>query len=358
MQQFGGISRYFANIHHTLNRRQDTQSELGVLYSKNYYLKEDQTPVNTFFGKYLLRKYSKRFRWNMKYSKYLIQKNNFDLLHPSYYHPYFLKFNKKPFVITVHDMIHERFPEYFAPDDVFVKYKRLCVENANHIIAISEATKTDLKNILQVPDEKITVIHHGYQMNESPDLDPATQSEVYEPDFLLYVGDRRGYKNFPRFLRAIAPLLHQEATLKLICAGGGPFGEAELESIIRLKINNRVSQVSASDQQLISLYRHARAFIFPSLYEGFGLPILEAFKYGCPVIASDQVCFREIGGEATAYFDPADEQDIYRTVQRVINSNELTEELIKKGRRQLLNFPMQLCMDKTISVYNDIISKS
>ncbi|WP_185960514.1 glycosyltransferase family 4 protein [Pedobacter westerhofensis] len=357
MQQYGGISRYFANIQHTSDVKKDIQSVVGILCTKNYYLKDYPAPLNNALGRWLLKKESRRFQWNMKYSKYLIQKNDFDILHPSYYDPYFLKYNKKPFVITVHDMIHEQFPEYFDPNDVYVRYKRLCIENADQIIAISESTSKDLQDILNVASNRITVIHHGYQMNINNSLPPEPESPVpTEKMYLLYVGDRRGYKNFPVFLSALTPLLKKDINLKLICAGGGHFAEAEIEMISRLTLQNQVSQISATDRELTSLYQNAKAFIFPSLYEGFGLPILEAFNCNCPVIASDQPCFKEIGEDAIAYFQPNDKHSILKTVEEVINNQNLRLNLITKGRLQLAKFPMDLCMDKTLSVYNKLVS--
>lgn len=358
MQLYGGISRYFANIHHTIESRDDIKSDIGILYTKNYYLKDYKAPLNNLLGRFLLKKERKRYNWNMKYSNYHIQKNDFDILHPSYYHPYFLKQTKKPFVITVHDMIHEKFPEFFDINDEYVRYKRICVENAAQIIAISESTSQDLQNILGVSKNRITVVHHGYQMNiEEPDIIPVSQNtKGMDQPYLLYVGDRRGYKNFPSFVTAMCPLLHKEKDLKLICAGGGAFGEAEEEMIRRLKLELKVTQINATDLQLKSLYQNALAFIFPSLYEGFGLPILEAFKYNCPVIASDQPCFKEIGDEAIAYFNPRDQHNLLTTVEQVITSQSTRQNLIQKGNIQLLKFPMDLCMDKTLAVYKKIIS--
>ena len=357
MQRYGGISRYFANIQHTIESKKDIRSVIGVLYTKNYYLKDYPAPLNNALGKCLLKKENRRFQWNLKYSKYLIQKNDFDILHPSYYDPYFLRYNKKPFIITVHDMIHERFPEYFDINDVYVRYKRSCIERADRIIAISESTSKDLQDILNIPADRITVIHHGYQMNtEESGPDSFDNSTYKDEPYLLYVGDRRGYKNFPAFVTAIRSVFYRDKSMKLICAGGGSFGEAEKELILRLKLEQQVVQISATDSQLKSLYQNAVAFIFPSLYEGFGLPILEAFRYNCPVIASDQPCFKEIGEDAIAYFNPRDQHDLSTMVERVINSEEMRLNLIKRGNKQLLKFPMDLCMNKTLAVYKSIVS--
>jgi glycosyltransferase involved in cell wall biosynthesis len=354
MQRYGGISRYFANIHQTIAAQSSIQSEISVLKSNNYYIQQLPAPLNNLIGDLLLDKASKLRKWNKIYSEYKINKNDYDVLHPTYYNPYFLKHTNKDFVITVHDMIHELFPEYFEPDDLFVSYKRQCVENAAHIIAISEATKKDLIYVLGVDEERITVIPHGF----SPQLTSTQSFETngLQEDFLLFVGDRRGYKNFARFLTAVAPLLGKQS-LKLLCVGGGVFLSAELELLHRLKILNYVQQISASDTKLAMLYRGAKAFVYPSLYEGFGLPILEAFQNDCPIVASDNSCFREIGGNAIHYFDPYNLHSMSVSIQQLVDSSELSNRLVNLGRNQLLKYTMSASMDKTINVYKNVYNR-
>jgi len=355
MQKYGGISRYFANIQHRLEKQEDIKSKVGILYTPNHYLKEYPAPLNNALGRLILKKSDKCYKWNKQYSKYLMLKNKYDVLHPSYYHPYFLKYNKKPFVITVHDMIHELFPEHFVPNDINVKYKRICVENAAHIIAISESTKQDLIDILHVDPQRITVIHHGYQMNtQASGLFQNRYSNAINENYILFVGDRNSYKNFPVFLTAIRPLLAENKDMKLYCAGGGCFTNIELELIKSLNLENKISHINVTDEELKVLYQHALAFVFPSLYEGFGLPILEAFKNNCPVIASDHACFREIGGNAIAYFDPYDLNSILNTIKEVVTNSLLAKTIVNNGQLRLKKFSMESCLDKTITVYQSL----
>ena len=355
MQAYGGISRYFANINHYANKEDDLQTDITLLKTNNHYIRDFPAPLNNFIGDILLSKQRKLFRWNERYAAYRIKQGNFDILHPTYYNPYFLKDNKMPYVITVHDMIHELFPEYFDPGDIFVRYKRMCIENAAHIIAISSTTKEDLKQILGVHDSRISVIHHGstaalVSVDEVAPRDGA--------NYLLFVGERRGYKNFFKFISAVAPLLHKDLSLVIICAGGGAFQDAERETFSRLKITQQISQRGVSDLELRQLYKNAIAFIYPSLYEGFGLPILEAFQNGCPVIASDTPCFKEIGQNALAYFNPTDEHDILRTIETVMTSEAERQVMAARGKILLSNFAMEKCIDKTLSVYRNIAQKS
>lgn len=354
LQRYGGISRYFANLYHAAQSLTESSSTISILYSNNYYIADHPGALGNTLGSILLKNDRKIYKWNTKYSKYLINNNNFDVFHPTYYDPYFIEYIKKPVVITIHDMIHERFPEYFDPGDSSAHNKRLCIEKADHIIAISAATKKDIQYFYNIPDEKITVIHHGFEPFEVKEKEKTLSRQNY----LLYVGDRRAYKNFSLFITAITPLLKKDPSLKIICVGGGNFKQAELEIITRLKIQNQISQVTASDNELAKLYENAIAFIYPSLCEGFGLPLLEAFQHECPIVASDIDCFREIGGNAIQYFNPYIEQDILYNIEQIIKNKNLRKTLIENGRHQLLKFPIRLCTEKTMNVYKTLAQNS
>ncbi|WP_341838621.1 glycosyltransferase family 1 protein [Chitinophaga pollutisoli] len=355
MQRYGGISRYFANICNSLQEREDAECKLLVLYSRNQYIQDRQFPMSPFLGERLLKKNSNLAKWNEKYARHHIRKNDFDILHPTYYHPYFLEGLKKPFVITVHDMIHELFPEYFSTNEVYVRYKRETISRADHLIAISASTENDLQRIYNIPESKISVVHHGYQDN--PALLNADDTSSFQPpfrDYVLFVGDRAGYKNFGRFVQAVKPVL-ERYDIHLVCAGGGDFGAAEHEMLYRAGIQHRAKQVSASEAQLNALYQHALAFVYPSLYEGFGLPILEAFRNNCPIITSNTSCFKEVGGDAAIYFDPYQVEDMTKAIDAVINSKELYGQLRAKGTERLGLFTMERCMEGTMEVYRKLV---
>ena len=320
---------------------------------KKIFIKNFKGILSNDLGKFIFSKQSRKYKWNKQYSKYLISKGNYDILHPTYYHPYFLKNLKTPYVITVHDMIHELMPEYFSQNDPVPYHKRLCIEKASHIIAISETTKEDLINILDIHENRISVIHHGYK---KPNIDSNQLKVDIKGNYILYVGDRAGYKNFTNFITALSPLLLERHDLSLICAGGGEFQITENELIMRLKLKGKVKQISATEQQLNSLYSNAIIFVFPSLYEGFGLPILEAFQNNCPIVASDNACFREILGNAGHYFDPNSHSEMLSKITNLIDNPSIREGLIKKGKEQLPKFAFEKCINKTIEVYHKISS--
>ena len=345
MQKYGGISRYFANLHNGISGLQAYESELGLLFSDNAYIKKERLPAQLLNG--LVKKTSRRYKYNKWYSKYLIGQSNFDVFHPTFYHPYFLRSLKKPFVLTVHDMINELFPQYYATDP-FTGYKAQLIQKAGHIIAISESTKNDIQKFFDVEDKKISVIHLSNYVPISADMPGRAR---VDDNYLLFVGDRFGYKNFDLFLKAAAPLMLKHS-INLICAGGGVFKADEINLLHDLRVADRVKQLSVSDMELARLYKSAVAFIYPSLYEGFGLPVLEAFANNCPLIVSNTSSLPEVGGDAAEYFNPADKESITFAIDKVINNKTLQQELRVNGAERLKLFSFEACLQKTLRVYS------
>jgi glycosyltransferase involved in cell wall biosynthesis len=344
-QKYGGISRYFANLDEGINAQAGMESKLGLLFSNNAYIKNSRLPAG--FLNSLIKKKSRRIKYNKWYCRYLFNQNNFDVFHPTYYNPYFLKSLKKPFVLTVHDMIYELFPEYFTDAEAICMQKRQVIERADHIIAISECTKKDILKFYDIPDDRISVIHHGFKMQTRNE---AKNDVVVEGNYILFVGDRGGYKNFELFIKAAAPLILKHS-IKLICTGGGIFNGEELKILSELKVLNNIQQLNATDMQLSNLYRNALAFVFPSLYEGFGLPVLEAFFNRCPVILSNASSLPEVAGEAAQYFDPNAERSISNAIEQVVTDVNKQNELKAKGEERLKQFNFENCLQKTLQVY-------
>lgn len=350
-QKYGGISRYFANLHYGLNVGAGVESKLGLLVTHNAYINKNSLPGGGLFES-LIKKQSRRNKYNKWYCRHLLKQGNYDVFHPTYYNPYFLGSLKKPFVVTVHDMIHELYPHYFAAQDSLTAgYKAEVINRADHIIAISECTKRDLQKFYPISDNKITVVHHGYKMGNNI---PATPKPEGGDKYVLFVGDRVGYKNFELFVKAAAPLL-LKYNLQLICTGGGGFTKAEQGLFNDVNITDRVKQISSGDTELAALYANAEAFIYPSLYEGFGLPVLEAFYNNCPVIMSNTSSLPEVGGDAAQYFDPLSRQSMAAAIEAVINNKTLQSELKIKGKQRLKLFDFENTLMQTINVYKRVM---
>lgn len=365
-QEYGGISRYFANIQDSLDKSNDFSYDRGLWITRNYYLKHVRFPLrkqlknfpklNNYLINYIFEKYEydKIYQWNNEYSLECIRKNNFDVFHPTYYDPYFIYDIKKPIVITVHDLIHEKFPMLFPRYDGTTHQKRMVFERANHFIAISESTKKDLMEYYKIPEEKISVIYHGH----FPLIGDIQSAKNQHGNYILFVGDRTNYKNFINFIYAVKDLLITYNDIKVIFAGGGDFASVESEIILHLGLKNKVEYIKIDDYNLKVLYKHALVYVNPSLYEGFGLPILEAFAEDCPTILSNTSCFKEVGGNAAVYFDPNDSECIKQAINSVIFNSSLRNNLILNGREQLKKFSIEDSMEKTKAVYRKVVNEN
>lgn len=352
-QKYGGISRYFANILNEVENRPDFEYKLGVLLSDNYYLKNSFQPLfqPSELGIFSKVSEKKAYQLNRLYCEYLLKANKFHVFHPTYYDPYFINKVKRPVVITIHDMIHERLPQYFWSEDTLTNQKRQNIERADKIIAISETTKRDLLNFSKADPGKISVIYHGI---DDSDLN-FKPVEGLPSSYLLYVGERGGYKNFHLFLKAFKQLEVRHPELKVILTGGGEPGISEKEFIKNLGLENKLSHINVTDEELNYLYLKALLFVYPSLHEGFGYPILEAFKAGCPVVLSDTECFREIAADAAAYFSPLECDSLVQVVEDLLSDTAGRNLLIGKGTNRVKDFPLDTSVSKTLNIYKTLM---
>ena len=320
MQTHGGVSRSFVELYKHMP--DNVMATFGVRETDNVYLqsldfpsagysyhnfisKRDFPLKKMFYKAYYNIAYGYPSRWdkrpflNRYYSERLIKEGNFDVFHPTYFDDYFLEIlGEKPFVLTIHDMIPELFPNYYPRNDFQIIQKSKLVSLAKHIVAVSEHTKEDLVRLLNVPEDKVTVVYHG--VDEATYV-PTEQNEL-NFEYLLYVGDRKFYKNFMAFCQACIPIFKKHGDLKVICTGK-PFDTEEMQFFREKNVENRfVHHFVKAEQELMDLYHYAVAFVYPSAYEGFGIPILEAYKADCPVMLNRASCFPEIAGDAAVFF--------------------------------------------------------
>lgn len=355
-QQYGGISRYFFE----LIKRYDgieNSCDVATTFSENAYYNNAVNPnIKPFFP-------NSKFRGKQRIVTYLnarkslsnIQKEGYDIFHPTYYNDYFLdKIKRKPFVVTFYDMIHEKFSNQFEGlklDAKIFDQKKLLLEKSSKIIAISETTKNDIIEIFDVDPVKIDVVYLGNSLY----IGNVNATRIISDEYVLFVGNRGLYKNFDFFISTIASLLIN-ANLKLICAGGGDFSPQEITLIQSLKLENRVVfKKISNDNVLANYYAHALFFCFPSLYEGFGIPVLESFACGCPTLLSNGGSLPEIGGEAALYFDPTDGESLRKAMEELINNNVLRLKLKEKGFERLKQFSWDTTFLETLEVYKTVI---
>lgn len=366
MQRFGGVSKSYAELISHL-QEEGVSCKVGLKESDNAYIKlSDLKPLHYTHDKYFGGK-----RWikgqrtltrkimqaaghkndcldiNQEYCIKLLKQQQFDIFEPTFFNPYFLPYlNGKPFVLTVHDMI----PELLDVDRPQAELKKLLCPLAAHIHVPSQNTKDDLIRIMDIPPEKITVIPHG-----APDTPPHRKALLENP-YLLYVGARGAYKNFALFITECTHITQHAPNLQVVCTGE-PFSNDETALLSKLKIREHVICIPhVSEEQLQALYQHAVAFVYPSAYEGFGIPILEAFVNRCPVLLNNASCFPEIGGDAAIYFDINRNGDLAEQVGTFLQTSEQDrKDLIARGRERAKLFSWKESARKLKQVYDSIL---
>ncbi len=286
-----------------------------------------------------------------------LKEGRFDIYHPTAPHlirgSYKKYLGNRPMVVTVHDLI----PEVIGDNLRVRKNRKQVLDRANAVIAVSENTKKDILRLYDIPEEKIHVIYHGYvgHVGEEDVRRFPIRDLVPESPYIVFVGKRSGYKNFNWFLRAIVPLLRKG--LGLICTGL-PFSRDEQLMLENEGVSDRVWQKFYSDDEMGLVLRHALAFVYPSVYEGFGIPILDAFANQCPVILSRASCFPEVAGAAALYFDLGDAVGLQDQIIKLLEDGCLRQNLIEKGRRRKSLFSWEKCVSQTVAVYQKVLSVS
>ena len=357
MQNHGGISRYFIELISNLEKQKEIEVQLGFKFSNNTYIKEKEIKgVFPFFSSYNFKGKDQLYNYlNQNFSKYKILSGDYEVLHPTYYDPYFLKNNQnKKYVITCYDMIHEiyseKYPDLINNNPLILKNKKEIITGAAKVIAISKQTKADIMKFYNIDEKNIEVIHLGNSLIPNSNANEAIVKEPY----LLFVGNRSLYKNFSGLLDGLQEILKINK-IKLICAGGGVFKPDEIELIKNYGLEDYVFNVSFdNDLMLSNLYTHAILFLFPSLYEGFGIPVLEAFACKCPIAMSKGGSLMEVGGNAASYFQPEDPSSIHDVVSSLVSNSDYRNELISRGTKQLKQFSWELTCDKTMSLYKSL----
>lgn len=270
-----------------------------------------------------------------------------DILHETYYSSRGVTATC-PRVITVFDMINEKFPGMFRENGITAE-KKAAVMRADHLICISEQTRRDLIELLNVDPQKTSVVYLGHAPFQK--MGAPLPLDLLRP-YILYVGNRAGYKNFETLARAFAKSRAMKEGMGLVCFGGGDFSAFERRLLKELKYaESQVQHFEGGDAILSSLYSNAELFVYPSLYEGFGIPPLEAMSCGCPVACSNTSSIPEVVGDAAELFDPEDLGSISMAIDNVLNSVTRKNILVKKGRKRLEKFSWDVCAYETFRAY-------
>jgi glycosyltransferase involved in cell wall biosynthesis len=352
-QPYGGISRYYYELIYRLQQKPGIHIQLDILSADNIFL--EQLKGKNFWNdlQFKGKKDLNRLLSNA-YDSFAARMQPFDVFHPTYYSKTSLNRKAgKPMVITIHDMIDERFHQGQASYENIIALRAKHISQANKIIAVSENTRNDLIELCGVDPNKIETIYHGNSFNVN--IDRFTQPKLIEQPYLLYTGKRYAYKNFDCFLQSLIPIMKSSPDLWLVCAGGGAFKKAELNQLNKLQLNHRVIyQPIHNNEQLASLYNHAQCLVYPSLYEGFGLPIIEAFACGCPVITSMGSSTGEIAGDAAVLINPNNTDEMTQKINEVLYNESLQNQMVQLGHNRAHLFNWDKTANQTLKLYQAI----
>lgn len=366
MQKYGGVSRCFAELYKNLPI--GIEASISLCRSDNVYVKDiikvhSQETVldrilnsNNFKGKWRIQILLNQYRENhldknVINSIDILKKGEYDIFHPTFFNDYFLPYlNEKPFVLTIHDMTPELYPQYFQKDNFQIVMKRKLAPMASAIIAVSENTKKDIIHILGIPEEKVHVVYHGSSLTM-----PHNCPSLFKFPYILFIGDRRGYKNFIPFVRQIMPVLKENKDLHVVCTGS-PFTINEVRLFDELGIKRQfINHWANSDTDLYALYHFSKCFVYPSDYEGFGIPILEAYKADCPVLLNRASCFPEIAKDAAIFFDINSTNELPEQLRMVLAMNDKEKEkLLSKQRSRLEDFSWKKSAESLAQIYKTL----
>jgi glycosyltransferase involved in cell wall biosynthesis len=349
MQRYGGVSRYYYELISRLSAMPDVNVSLFQgLHINEYGIERYRDHFRHFWGHHWSAIPKTHFLFkavNDVLFARVTSKWNSTLYHATYYTSLSNSYHGKR-IVTVHDMIHERYPAYFSIRDMAGRDKKIAVARADGIICVSESTKRDLMHFLNVPGPKIRVIYHANSLLADVTLPP-----LISRPYILYVGQRQSYKNFLMLLSVYARTERINSHVDLVCFGSGPFTRAERQTIASHHLENKVSWHAGPDAMLANLYTHAAALIYPSLYEGFGIPLLEAMHYGCPVLASEASSLPEVGGDAVLYFPPTDEDALTTQLERILTDTALRDTMIRQGYAREKHFSWDTTAMETLRFY-------
>jgi len=346
------------------------QNDFFSIYHQNDFNSQLLPPL---FPNYTVKKIPFPLLWTQTRFAFEIFRDAPDVLWMPVHNIPICKRKNLKIVVTIHDLAFKIFPNYFTKKDL-VKLNKLsdmAISAADHIIAVSHSTKNDiLKFYPQISEEKIAVIYHGFDpklfqreilQEESDEIlsklkIPTSPAGRQNSKFILYVGAIQPRKNLEVLIDAFERIKKKSASrrtdLKLVFAGAPAWKYQEtLNRIAASKFSSDIIVTGNLEfEKIAALYKNAKMFVFPSLYEGFGIPVLEAMAAKTPVILARNSSLVEIGGEAALYFETENSTDLANCMQKIIDDETLSKELIRKGIEHVRNFSWEKCARETLDV--------
>lgn len=357
---FTGIGRYTYELVKNL-AEMDKENEFVIFMRKEAY--DSFTSPNERFKKVLADFPHYSFGEQIGFLK-VINQENLDLMHFTHFNAPI--FYNKPYVVTIHDLTLSFFPgkkmTNLLQRMAYYVVIRNVTKKAKKIIAVSEHTKKDLIETLKIPTDKIEVVYNGVSPKFG-DTEPTSRTDLMQKlglqkPYFLYTGVWRDHKNIVGMIKAFSEFNKEVGNqYNLVITGPhNPTYHEIPDTVKNLGIENDVHLVGlVSDPDLFALYNHAIAYVFPSFYEGFGLPPLEAMQCGTPVIASRTSATPEICGQGNAlFFDPYDIEDMSKAMRLIATDPPIRQRLIDNGRERVKDFSWGKMTKSVLNVYNSI----
>lgn len=367
-----GLGRYTQELIGYLEK-QDLKNNYFIFLTKQDF---DQVVFKSPNFKKVLANYKPYSLAEQLIFPFKIWRQKINLMHFTHFNAPF--FYRGRFVVTIHDLILKKFPTKRPGVFNRLKYKfkdlayNFClasiVKRAQQIIAVSQYTKDDIVSCLGVSPQKISVIYEGANFSDLSEKKQSSEIVLKKygisPPFVLYVGNAYPHKNLEFLLNSFEELLQQDKklNLQLVLVGKRDDFYRQIEKKFhqvchqsetkRKKFCTSVMFTGfMPDQELAVLYKQASFYVFPSLYEGFGFPGLEAMSFDLPVLSSNKSCLPEVFGQAALYFDPNNKADFVKKAQNLLQDQFLRQKLVSLGRQQIKKFDWSDTAQKTLKIY-------
>lgn len=358
LQNTGGISRYFYELIKYLNSIEDVRTETLLGFSSTMWPIWEASQPNgkvIHWGKRLFSAGMPTYVLNeLLLNVRSVGMGKVDIYHNTLYR-FMPAVRARRFVATHHDCIQERFPELFPNLPRIKAAKRRMFQQADLVFCNSESSRADLEYFYGVEPGRCKVIHHAVSPMVRSETGKAELSQRVRRPFLLYVGVRADYKNFKGFLSAFAEAkLHTDYDMMVI--GGGPFSDDELQLVRSFNLQSAVISVPfASPDMLAEAYSSARLFVYPSLYEGFGLPPLEAMLMGTPALVAACPATLEVCRDAAIFFDPLNQSDFVTKLKSALENETMRQEKVEIGLKLVQRYKWSRTAEQALAAYRSIL---